>query len=158
MWNTLELTSELTSLDTARHWASEQAAAAHCDRETVFAIELALTETLSNVVRHAYEGRPGQPIRIEMAVETDRVQMRVTDWGLPFDVEAFEPMDLDVPREGGYGVHLIRTLMDEINYDTSQPGVTSVELVRKRHPSGATETSPQEDSTPDSPSVDTQPT
>jgi serine/threonine-protein kinase RsbW len=151
MWSTLDLTSELTSLDTARQWATSQATNVSCDRETVFAIQLALTETLSNVVRHAYEGRPGQPIRVEMEVSPDRVHLRVTDWGVPFDIAAFEPMDLETAREGGYGVHLIRTLMDEVSYDTSRPGITTVELVRHR----AAETRSPNHSTPDSPPADT---
>jgi serine/threonine-protein kinase RsbW len=131
-WARLDLTSELTSLDRARRWVGDRASAADCDQQTVFAVQLALTETLSNVVRHAYRGEPGHRIRVEMAVDPARVRLRVTDWGEPFDVETFEPVSLDVPREGGYGVHLIRTLMDEVAYDTSQTGVTVVNLVRMR--------------------------
>jgi serine/threonine-protein kinase RsbW len=131
-WARLDLTSELTSLDHARQWAGDHAAASACDKQTVFAIQLALTETLSNVVRHAYGGHPGHPIRVEMEVEDTRVRLRVTDWGEPFDVASFEPLSLDVPREGGYGVHLIRTLMDEVSYDTTNAGVTVVDLVRLR--------------------------
>jgi serine/threonine-protein kinase RsbW len=132
MQSTLVLPSVLTRMDEARRWAGDHAREAGYDAETVFAVELALTETLSNVIRHAYSGEEEHEIQLDLDADTDAITLRITDWGKRFDFGAFEPEDLDVARDGGYGIHLIRTLMDEVTYDTSAQVGTSVSLVRYR--------------------------
>jgi serine/threonine-protein kinase RsbW len=89
-------------------------------------IELAVNEAIVNVITHAYgdSGKGKLEITFEILREAFRIQIR--DWGLGFDVSAIRDPDLSVPHESGYGVYLIRQLMDEASY---QPGTQNGNLV-----------------------------
>lgn len=82
-------------------------------------IVLALDEAVANVIEHGYRGAPGE-IEVDAALSQDGVELRVVDGASPFDPLGAAPPDLggdlDSRRIGGLGVHLIRTLMDEVEY------------------------------------------
>jgi serine/threonine-protein kinase RsbW len=85
------------------------------------AAEIVLAEVLNNIVEHAYADRPGN-IVLGMELQPDGVWVTVCDHGHPFPkqelpqgklpaIDAFE----DLP-EGGFGWHLIRTLVRNLTY------------------------------------------
>ncbi len=102
-------------------------------------VELALVEAATNVVRHGY-GLKGGPIRIEASEIPDGVVVRISDWGRPIPGEAlasaglsrfdFDPANLlDIP-EGGMGLSLIASVMDEVTY-RSDGGQNVLTLLRR---------------------------
>ncbi len=104
--------------------------------EVLFDIDLAVEEASANIVRHAYQ--PGQAGDIQLRVETsnDIVRITLTDWGLPFDPETVAPFDVRAPvetrSEGGTGLYLIYSLMDDVVRDTaSAPGGPNVLMLSK---------------------------
>ncbi len=105
--------------------------------DTMFDIEIAVEEASANIVSHAY--RPGQVGDILLRVETtdDVVRITLTDWGLPLDADNVGPFDVNAPVEtranGGTGLHLIHSLMDDVVRETaSAPGGPNV-LVLSKH-------------------------
>jgi serine/threonine-protein kinase RsbW len=84
-------------------------------------VELAVDEALNNVIRHAYRGEPGHMIDVTFAQESARFTIEITDEGEPmpegrpvaFD---FDPTDIAQLPEGGMGVFLIHSVMDEVEY------------------------------------------
>lgn len=106
-----------------------QAAESGCvTREKLYKIELALEESLVNIIDHAYGGMEGD---IRLTCGTDSRQwfvIEITDKGKPFDATAMPPpdlgCDLETRRVGGLGIHFIRTLMDEVSYQ--RKGVENV--------------------------------
>ena len=60
-------------------------------------------------------------VRVE-AVD-DTVRITLTDWGLPFNAEDSVPLDVDAPvearTEGGMGLHLVHSLMDDVTRKTA---------------------------------------
>jgi serine/threonine-protein kinase RsbW len=131
------LPSELARMVDARTWATSHARAAGYDDEAVNAVGLALTETLSNVIRHRYRGEANHEIRVELDADPQRIVLSVRDWG-DFDPAAYTPADLDQPRDGGYGIYLIRALMDEVHCVQTSGGDAELSLVRyhDRPPAG----------------------
>jgi serine/threonine-protein kinase RsbW len=125
------LASRLEAIDDARRWAAGHARAAGLDDEETWALELALTEALANVVRHAYAGRPDGRIELGLHVDDDRTELTIRDWGTAFDPSTYDVPDLATPRAGGYGLHLMRELVDEIVADVSGEG-TLLRLVTHR--------------------------
>ena len=84
--------------------------------------ELALHELLTNLVDHAYEGVSNGLIEVQLSCTSDSVIMQTQDSGTPANVNLDQvhmpdPADL---AEGGYGMAIIRSLMDDVNYGTSQ--------------------------------------
>ena len=105
--------------------------------DTLFDIELAVEEASVNIVRHAY--RSGQVGDILVRVETteDVVRITLTDWGLPFDAESVTPFDghatVEMRAEGGTGLQLIHSLVDDVVRKTSSaPGGPNVLTLSKR--------------------------
>lgn len=130
--DTLSLPSQLNEIQRARSWARGHAQAAGFGDVDAWAVELALAEALSNVIRHGYEGDPGQRIDLSIEVDVDTFCVCVQDYGRTFDPHEIVPPDFEAPGPGGYGLHLIEELMDEVKRDTSSGRGTVLRLVKHR--------------------------
>ena len=85
-----------------------------------FNLNLALDEMITNTVSYGYEDRAKHTIEVRIMREGDTFTVELEDDGLPYNpLEAPEP-DLDAEIDdrpiGGLGVHLVRTIMDTVNY------------------------------------------
>lgn len=89
----------------------------------VFEVQLAVEEACTNIIRHAYEGRTGF-IYISILTEKDDLKILIKDDGPPFDPTEHTNMhrraqdDIEGPV-GGWGIGLIRAVMDEMTYRRS---------------------------------------
>lgn len=101
---------------------------------TLFAVNLALEELVTNTISYGFEDGGEHVITISLDVDGPDLHVRVED-----DAKAFNPLereapDLNAPIEdrpiGGLGVHLVRTLMDEVRYE--RVGARNVLSMRKR--------------------------
>jgi serine/threonine-protein kinase RsbW len=87
-----------------------------------FDLQMAVDEACCNVFEHAYGGSAGE---IELRFETRGQDAVITlhDRGRAFNPESVLPPDTSRPLEerpvGGLGLHLIRTLMDQISFNFS---------------------------------------
>lgn len=82
---------------------------------------LALDEAVANVINYAFIGvAPPHRIAVVLEIGRDRVVAEVTDNGRPFDPSAASEPDCATPLEnrdvGGLGIHLIRRVMDRVEY------------------------------------------
>ncbi len=105
--------------------------------DLVFRVNLALEELGLNIMNHGHDDDQGShEIEIDLTSEADTLTIEIRDDGKPFDPlqDAPEP-DLDSPvgvrTPGGLGVHLVRTMMDELSYRREQ-GKNHVTLVSRR--------------------------
>ena len=87
----------------------------------VSAWELAITELVTNVCRHAYrDTRPG-PLQLRLELD-EALRISIRDEGAPFDPSAVpdppdpDPRDPDTWPEGGMGLHLVRSAGDTLTY------------------------------------------
>ncbi len=83
-------------------------------------IVLAVDEALANVIQHGYDGASDQPIdvRFKRLEQNGRRGIRVTirDYGRQVDPATIRSRDLADIRPGGLGVHIMRSVMDEVVY------------------------------------------
>ncbi|MBI4553999.1 MAG: ATP-binding protein [Candidatus Latescibacteria bacterium] len=91
---------------------------------------LAVDEACSNVIKYAYDGDVTQSIIVEFTCIGDRLTITIRDFGKKPDVEKIAPRDLADIRPGGLGTHFIRSIMDEVTYDTSPAVGTALTLVK----------------------------
>ena len=88
--------------------------------DLLFAITLALDEVVTNIIRHGYPAGEVHDIVLTMSRDAGGVIVQVEDEGRPFNPLDAPPVDLDAPIEGrpigGLGIHLIRSLMDAVEY------------------------------------------
>lgn len=90
------------------------------DFETLcYNIQLAAHEVCTNIIHHAYgnseQGRIEIVLQLEFA-ETPTFTIDLHDSGRPFDPDSYSDPNLDEVRVHGYGLFLIRHLMDTVTY------------------------------------------
>jgi phosphoserine phosphatase RsbU/P len=96
-------------------------------------LDLAVNEALSNIMNHAYRGRTDQRIQIGAEAWPDCVILRLHHLGEPFDPSAVPPPVFNGSRENGFGVYMIRQLVDEVRYLRDERGRNCVLLVKQRN-------------------------
>jgi len=104
-------------------------------------VKLAVDEAVSNIIRHAYTGKPGN-VQIELQKLDSAVQINIIDQGIEFDWNSVLEPDLyryvETRRKGGLGIWLIKKLMDEVVYERSDnKNILTMRVYLK--PAGATE-------------------
>ncbi|MEN3976817.1 ATP-binding protein [Emcibacter sp. SYSU 3D8] len=101
-------------------------------------IDLVLDELLVNTISYGFpDGRPGK-ITVRMRVEDD-VVIVIEDDGDAFDPLGAPPPDVESDLEnrpvGGLGVHLVRTMMDSVDYQRID-GINRLTLTKQLPRSG----------------------
>jgi serine/threonine-protein kinase RsbW len=94
--------------------------------ELVADLKLALTEAVSNSVRHAY-GEGGGFVSVAFELGHDSLTVEVVDDGEGFDPEQPPALEGEELTEGGLGIAIIRTIADDFELD-SRPGVRGSRL------------------------------
>lgn len=124
----LRIPATLEELQHVYGWAEEQLAAAGIAESRRYDIMLALSEAVTNAIRHGSSQLHNAVVDVEVAVTTDSVSIKVSDQGSGFD-----PDQLPDPTEGqniyvphGRGVFLIKTLADNVAFNFSEDGTTVV--------------------------------
>jgi anti-sigma regulatory factor (Ser/Thr protein kinase) len=83
--------------------------------ELISRAELAVHEACMNVVNHA-DLPSGSVIDLALDVREDGLTVTVCDPGVEFDFDAVPSPDPHVLQERGYGVKIIRALVDDFTY------------------------------------------
>lgn len=117
-------------LPLVRAVVQEGAGLAGFDEDLSHRILLAVTEAMTNVIRHVYGGETGERIDMEMRADRDRLELAITDYGSFVDPEKIASRPLGDVRPGGLGVHLIQATMDEVEYRRNAHGGTTLTLVK----------------------------
>ncbi len=95
------------------------------------AVAVSVDELLSNTIRYGYRERKGGRITIALRVESDKLCARIEDDGNRFDPCLAAPTSPPSPRAfvGGYGLALVRALVDELAY--SRDGALNITTLCK---------------------------
>ncbi|MBI3969547.1 MAG: ATP-binding protein [Chloroflexi bacterium] len=101
-------------------------------QEQAAGIEVAISESIANVIEHAHRHDSSLPVRIEFAYDGGQLTIDVFDRGPGFDISAVPPVALAHLGSDGRGVHIMRGLMDEVSYD--RVGTTNRLRLIKRLP------------------------
>ena len=122
----MELVQDMTGVDSA---AGVRAVRLRIPAkpEYIALCRLALTEAVSNSVRHAYGTLGEGQVDIRYELGPDRICVDVIDDGAGFDPEEAPSFDGDELSEGGLGIAIIRTIADDVEIE-SRPGVRGSRL------------------------------
>ena len=118
----------------AAFWASNQ-----LPKQAMFDLNVALEEIFTNVIFHGYRDGGEHAIHVELALRERVVSLTVEDEGIPFNPLDAPPSDETTSIEersiGGLGIHLVRKLMDGVEY--ARAGNRNRLVVTKRISGGA---------------------
>lgn len=93
-------------------------------------IVLAVDEACSNVIRHAYKNKNGQPIVMTCNILPTKLEITILDYGEPADIKNIKSRPLDDIRPGGLGVYIIRSVMDEVEYNNLAKNVNILTMAK----------------------------
>ena len=84
-------------------------------------INLAIEEAVVNVMKYAYPDNSNGEVQIDASIDHEWLKFIITDAGRPFDPTTSDDVDTSLSAEerniGGLGIHLMRKMMDSINYE-----------------------------------------
>jgi len=97
----------------------------------VYLVELAVSEICTNIIEHAYADDGGY-ITGQLTLTNLGIEIDVYDQGKGFNPNEVpppisDPMD---PTEGGYGLHIVRQIMDIADYSVDTPRGNHWKLVK----------------------------
>jgi serine/threonine-protein kinase RsbW len=132
---TLRTDSRLENVELVARAVRGLCAASGVEGRECARVELALAEAMNNVIRHAYHGQPGHPIEILFTLEARRFTLEVADEGTPMPPRPapmldFDPGDLARLPEGGMGLYIIHSVMDQVEYH-ARPGRNALVMSRR---------------------------
>ncbi len=91
------------------------------DMSTTFKLNLAIEEAVVNVMSYAYPAGTKGDVDIYAEADDEQLKFVISDSGTPFDPTQKGEVDTTLSAEergiGGLGIHLIRQIMDTINYE-----------------------------------------
>jgi serine/threonine-protein kinase RsbW len=107
------------------------------DEDELFRIELACDEACTNVIEHAYGGDDQGPIRVIWEFDGGAFIITIYDHGRYFDPDSVpkpqipeSPDQFDQLKIGGLGIHFMRSLMDEIRFESDTGAGNKLVMVK----------------------------
>lgn len=93
-------------------------------QQTIYNIQLCAQEVCTNIVLHAYKDMAKGQIHcvIRFEAQTKRLSLLFHDTGRTFDLLTILTPNLDQGQVGGYGLFIVKQLMDEMTYRVSDTG------------------------------------
>lgn len=117
-------------VSTVRIAVSSLANAAGFDVESIEDIKVAVSEACTNVVCHGAPDVNGYEVCCEIG--DGLLRICVTDQAGGCDMEKYRRPNLECPKEGGLGLFIIQTLMDEVNIFSELGSGTRIQMVKYR--------------------------
>jgi len=116
---TYSISSEKIKIKEMRAIIEEVAIKMNFDSEKIHDIKLAVNEAHANIIEHAYNGRSDQVIVFEIFIFENKLEICIMDTGPKIDQKILKTKGKNlIDLEGsGYGVFLIKTLMDDVSYE-----------------------------------------
>ena len=93
--------------------------------EDIEDLKLAVAEACTNCIQHG-----GDSVAITCRIFSDKIVVRVADTGFGVSAAELAPKRLGEPSVGGLGVFLIRSLMDDVEYELDPNSGTTLTMTK----------------------------
>ena len=135
---TLKVASKTENLGRIRAFVRELSLKAGFSLDAAGQIELAVDEACTNVIRHAYKHNGRRMVELTAFLDEEKIEIIVSDNGGGFNIAKVRKPDIreyaSKSKKGGLGIHMMRSLMDEVSF-SMQPGkknhVSLIKYLRK---------------------------
>ncbi|EAQ4583771.1 ATP-binding protein [Salmonella enterica] len=135
--NEIALPAQLASLSLMAEWLAQKTSSLPVSEEWRFALDLAASETATNIIRYALHEDEQCNFTVEFIVSGQSVILRFTDTGDTFPAERLaaaidKPLfDADLLAESGRGVKLIFLYVDTFTVENREG--KNVTILEKRY-------------------------
>jgi len=130
----ISIESRKSELPRVRRRVAHWAATAGLSDKNAHAIKLAVDEAVANAIEHGYAGRADGRIVVTGTIEPRGLTVVVRHRGKGYDPSRNGPdlkSTLAERMVHGYGLHLMRRLVDDLSFGTAR-GASEVRLVKRR--------------------------
>ncbi len=104
------------------------------DKNDIHNIVLSVDEAAANIIKHSYKNKSGF-ITGEFTFLENTLRIALIHQGSPFDLSKYSEPDIKKyikeRKKGGFGIYLMKNLMDNILY-TSKNGIHKIILVKEK--------------------------
>lgn len=126
--------NEVAGLSTARDMLDRFGSEHGVPRESLVQLQVALDEVVSNSIKYAWPEGGSHEVSVSITARRNEVEVEISDDGQPFDPLGLAPPAPRLPNDkrkpGGVGIHMVRQLMDAIEYTRSK-GRNQVVLTKR---------------------------
>lgn len=105
-------------------------AATGLSEKLVEQILIAAGEACTNSIRHAYGGEKGRKIRLTVQNLKDKIILTVRDYGKKIVPSQLQEPKLPPEEPGGLGIYFMKTIMDDLKYNTAHARGNELTLVK----------------------------
>lgn len=85
--------------------------------EERYSIKLAISEAVANIIKHSYKGEGDNIIEYCILINAkNEFEFVLIDYGLKVEKEIIKSRNLEELDERGLGVHLMNSIMDNVEY------------------------------------------
>lgn len=120
----LQVGTDLNALGQVLSWFDRFASPSISERIWL-QCKTALAEGFTNAVRHAHKNKSSDTIvEIEVKKSLNCFEIRILDYGPPFDLEAklkTLPEEIDLEATGGRGLKIMHSIADSLTYTRIEP-------------------------------------
>lgn len=95
----------------------------HLEPKIGYTLRLVVEEIVLNLINYSKQGQRTNEVRVFLSAGPEEVTLAIEDDGTPFDPRnapaAPLPANLAEAAPGGIGLHLVRTMVDQLSYDSN---------------------------------------
>lgn len=134
---TQRFSCSLNNLERICDFITECAKEAGLDESEMYAVQLAVDEASTNIIEHGYGQECPSRIDVTCEVLADGLRVMIYDDAAPFDPTIMPDPDVNVSLEEvkprGLGIYLMRKMMDEVHYESSQDKGNILTMIKRHH-------------------------
>ncbi|HOJ37507.1 MAG TPA: ATP-binding protein [Ignavibacteriales bacterium] len=131
----LTIQSSLEALKIIRNFVYEFCKRNKIVEKSINSIVLAVDEATTNIVKHAYKNKENGIIYISLTLRDNVLSIELEDLGVKFNENDIPKANIEdyykEHKKGGWGVFLIKKLMDLVHYTRSDEGKNYLLLEKK---------------------------
>lgn len=131
----LKVSSTTDNLSVIRNFVKDAVIEQNLPKEDFDKIIVAVDEASSNIIRHAYRHNPNGEIIVTVTFDGSICKIVLTDFGTGFNMGTVKRPDMESylkeKRVGGLGIHLMKLLMDDVDYETVDGKYNKLTLTKK---------------------------
>ncbi|OGR14524.1 MAG: hypothetical protein A2277_14160 [Desulfobacterales bacterium RIFOXYA12_FULL_46_15] len=127
----INITANPANLKQVRAMMAKVALAAGLSEKDAGSFILAVNEACSNIIKHCCKDDPTRCIDATINFEGDSLAVTLVDNGNRFDIGCIKSRDIEEIKPGGLGVHIIREIMDVVEYSHTPEGLNQIKLIKK---------------------------
>ena len=129
----LTIPSRLEELEAVQKLIGEATAAFGLSEDMAYWMELTISESVINAIRHGNQSDPTKQTHITISFDGEYVEVVIEDQGMGFDLD-----ELADPRQAenllkpcGRGILIIRSFMDEVKLSPTESGGSQLRMLKR---------------------------